>query len=387
MGVVQAPGAYYRPFVVGNASEFHSHLITASTPIAIATPPASTQFEELYAYILLANGTLVMGKYAIKDGLMEVGPDGKPKIGWLPWNGAGTTEWVSAQGGDVIMTTSYAPNSVTPVSIVERVDNTRYLDGALLVNNLPAPFTPPGGKGPLYNFPGPGGAVTLMDLGTRQMGTYQIDSNGNIIPQFIDGENLTSSQLVAGQPWTATLEPFVTDAPPGQSQQQRMRKRRVARLAVYVSSSTGFLFARLFSGPLTPTSPALGTIMNTRRVETYNQGDDPTQVPPQREEVQRWRPRGRYFDPRAAIIKDTPGPLMIHELSREHDMKDALRLPRCDDVKLIVREDESSELFFRTEANNRKILVPVTNTLLLSLRSILAMHFDPDPDEANDVGR
>jgi hypothetical protein len=38
----------------------------------------------------------------------------------------------------------------------------------------------------------------LMDLGTRQMGTYQIDSNGNIIPQFIDGENLTSSQLVAG---------------------------------------------------------------------------------------------------------------------------------------------------------------------------------------------
>jgi hypothetical protein len=44
-------------------------------------------------------------------------------------------------------------------------------------------------------------------------------------------------------------------------------------------------------------------------------------------------------------------------------------------------------LFFRTEANNRKILVPVTNTLLLSLRSILAMHFDPDPDEANDVGR
>lgn len=64
-----------------------------------------------------------------------------------------------------------------------------------------------------------------------------------------------------------------------------------------------------------------------------------------------------------------------------------MRLPRCDDVKLIVREDESSELFFRTEANNRKILVPVTNTLLLSLRSILAMHFDPDPDEANDVGR
>jgi hypothetical protein len=150
---------------------------------------------------------------------------------------------------------------------------------------------------------------------------------------------------------------------------------------------------RLFSGPPTPTSPTLGTIMNTRRVETYNQGDDPTQVPPQREEVQRWRPRGRYFDPRAAIIKDTPGPLnprtqhRKHHMTEKHDTRrDPLRLPRCDDVKLIVREDESSELFFRTEANNRKILVPVTNTLLLSLRSILAMHFDPDPDEAHDVG-
>lgn len=140
---------------------------------------------------------------------------------------------------------------------------------------------------------------------------------GNIIPQFIDGENLTSAQLVAGQPWTAMLEPFVADAPPGQSQHQRMLKRRVVRMAVYVSNSTGFLMARLFSGPLTPTSPTPGTVMNTRRVTTWNQGDDPTRAPPLREEGQRFRPRGRYFDPRVAVIKDTPGPLVIHELGTE----------------------------------------------------------------------
>jgi len=96
-----------------------------------------------------------------------------------------------------------------------------------------------------------------------------------------------------------------------------MFKRRISRFAAYVIDSTGFLMARLFSGPITPTSPALGTVMNTRRVTAWNQGDDPTLPPPQREEVQRWRPLGRAFDPRVAIIKDTPGPLLIAEAGIE----------------------------------------------------------------------
>ena len=156
------------------------------------------------------------------------------------------------------------------------------------------------------------------------MGIYQVSSTGFLVPQNIDGENLSSSQLVAGFPWTATLEPFAPDASPGQDVKQRMFKRRVARMAVYVSNSTGFLMARLFSGPLLPnapasgaTNPALGTIMNSYRVETYNQDDDPTRAAPLREEAQRWRPLGRSYDPRVAIIKDTPGSLIIHEIGIE----------------------------------------------------------------------
>jgi len=57
--------------------------------------------------------------------------------------------------------------------------------------------------------------------------------------------------------------------------------------------------------------------MNIRRVPTWNQDDDPTQPPPQREDAFRWRPLGRNFDPRIAIIKDTPGPLMINEVTME----------------------------------------------------------------------
>jgi hypothetical protein len=122
---------------------------------------------------------------------------------------------------------------------------------------------------------------------------------------------------VGGQPWTAVLEPFCPDAQPGQSAHQRMFKRRVSRFAVYVLNSTGFLMARLFSGPLTRTSPPLGQVMNQRRVDTWNQDDDPTKAPPLREEAQRWRPLGRSYDPRVAIIKDTPGPLEISEIGLE----------------------------------------------------------------------
>jgi hypothetical protein len=45
--------------------------------------------------------------------------------------------------------------------------------------------------------------------------------------------------------------------------------------------------------------------------------DDPTLAPPLREAVERWRPLGRSFDPRVAVIKDTPGPLEILELGSE----------------------------------------------------------------------
>jgi hypothetical protein len=312
VGAVQAPGAYYRPYVVDHISEMHSHLFINQQPIAIAVPTGPTQFAETYIYIALIGGGVVTGKYSMRQGLIEPGAEGKPAIGWMPWSGTGSVEWVAARQSDVIFTTNYGA-----VSVVERLDDTQYLDGALSVNALPAPFTPPGGKGPLYVFPGPNTSVFLIDLGTRIMGTYQVDSNGFLVPQGLAGENLGSLQLVAGQPWTATFEPWSPEAPPGQSQHQRLLKRRVSHMAVRVCNSTGFVMARLFSGPLTPTSPALGTVINIRRVPTWDQGDDPTQPPPQREDAFRWRPLGRSFDPRMAIIKDTPGPLMVQEVTME----------------------------------------------------------------------
>ncbi len=305
---IVATGAYNRPYEARNISELHAHLL--STPIAIAAPTTTAQFEERYVYVLNSAGTIAVGKYQTESGQI------KGVVGWLPWNGVGTVNWLSAFGSDVLFSTSYAPNGIAAVSVIERLDNTQYLDAAMLVNAAPAAFAPPGGKGPLWWLAG--GTVDLMDQATRMMGTYTIDADGNIIPQNNGGENLLAATLVAGQPWTAILEPFAPDATtPGQSVGQRLKKRRVSWFAVYVIQSTGFLMARLFSGPLTPTSPALGEVVNQRRFPAWNQGDDPTLPPPLREEVQRTRPLGRSFDPRVAIIKDTPGPLEISEIGLE----------------------------------------------------------------------
>lgn len=314
VAAVQVPGAYNRPYIVDNISDFHSHLFKGKAPIAIAIPTATGQFEESYIYIAFSDGSLAIGKYAMKSGLLEATSDNRPNVGWVPWNGAGTVLWASAFGASVIFCTLYSIAGSTPQSIVEQLDDAQYLDQAVFVNNVPVPLQR-AGLGPLWFIAG--GSVTLMDQGTRMMGTYQVDATGHIVPQNNGGENLAAATLVAGQPWTAVMEPFVPDAQPGNSAHQRMFKRRVSRLAVYVSNSTGFLMARLFAGPITRTSPPLGTIMNTYRIPAWNQDDDATKPPPLREEADRWRPLGRAYDPRVAVIKDTPGPLLIHEVGIE----------------------------------------------------------------------
>jgi hypothetical protein len=83
-----------------------------------------------------------------------------------------------------IFTSSYFGTGICDI-----LDDTQYLDCALPVNAAPTAFTPPIGKGPLWFIPSQ--TVTLMDQVTRYMGTYFVDANGFIIPQFNGGEDLT----------------------------------------------------------------------------------------------------------------------------------------------------------------------------------------------------
>jgi hypothetical protein len=122
---------------------------------------------------------------------------------------------------------------------------------------------------------------------------------------------------VVGQPWTGDVEPFIPSPGPGQDMMQRMIRRRIRRMAVYFSNSTGFVFNRLFGGPVRPGGPSPGTVMGSRRVPTYLIGDDATASAPLRVGAEFWRPRGRDYDPRAQVVKDTVGPITILEIGTE----------------------------------------------------------------------
>lgn len=297
-----APGAYYRPYETRNLSELHGHLI--KSPIGIAIPSASDQFEERYAYVLNNDGTVAVGKYGIENGQI------KGAVGWVPWSGLGTVNWISARDAVLLFVTTYGT-----VSLLERIDNTLYLDAAMLVNAPPTALAAPAGRGPLWWLANQ--TVDLMDQTTRMMGTYQIDGNGSLVPQNNAGEDFTVATLVAGKAWTATLEPFVPAVQPGQDQLQRMRKRRIARAEVYAKNSTGFRLDTLNAEQQGASLPALGVATRSRRVSAWNQDDDPTKAPPLREQAYAFKPLGRAHDPRIVLVKDTPGPLLIAEFGLE----------------------------------------------------------------------
>jgi len=303
MMAIIATGAYLRPFNTKNLTDFHAHLFNAIQ--CIAAPSADGTFNERYAYVLNGDGSIAVGKYN-GDSLTA----GVPTIGWGPWSGVGTVTWVGAYAADVVFTSSYFG-----AGLVEILDDTQYLDCALPVNAAPAAFAPPGGKGPLWYIPSQ--SVTLMDQATRNMGTYQVDANGFIVPQFNGGEDLTRLSLVAGQQWKMITEPFAPNVQPGADVGQRTKMRQIALLTVEVINSSGFLLAMLFSGKQSPTTPALGTVINDRRVPAYNTDEDATLPPILRETTETWPPPGSSYNPRVAIIKDTPGPLLIAEIGME----------------------------------------------------------------------
>jgi hypothetical protein len=217
--------------------------------------------------------------------------------------------------GTLLATKSIANQFTGPVTITPVFSTTTYTHGWVRISRAG------GGNidtlvaqlvmqtGPLWWLAG--GTVELMDQTYRDMGAYTINSAGNIVPQNLPGENLLSATLVAGQKWTATLEPWVPPAQGGQDSDQRMQKRRINRAEVHVKNSTGFKMQRLYSGQSGPLLPAVGTVMKTRTISAYVTGDVTTAAPTLREQAYHDNPVGRSHDPRWQIVKDTAGPLIV----------------------------------------------------------------------------
>ena len=286
VGAVIRTGSLTMPFAVQEVTEFHRHLLTG--PVSIAVSVGDGEFPERYVYVCNADGSVAIGKFT----------QDRQFVGWVPWSCTGTDvnnnptkygtpTWVSSFGANVLYTTLY-----NGLYVIEMEDDTQYLDCSVLINNIPANMQK-AGKGPMWMFESMN--VRIMD-GAIDYGWRLTDANGNILKKPDD--DFSSATLVAGQPWTETLQPFAPMAPGGPDQKQRQRRRRISRATAAVQNSTGFLWGGL-------------------EIPPYFFGDDPTQQPPLREDEYACRLLGRFYDPIVQLVKDMPGPITILEVSME----------------------------------------------------------------------
>lgn len=275
---IRATGTYTRPFIVEDVSDAHTDLF--KTPVCLTIATGDGAYPERYAYVLNADGSIVVGKFTAD----------KAFVGWLPWtsNVEASVKWVSAWGPNVFYSCAYPAG----YSFEVETDGV-WLDGAIYLNALTSGTTPPTGKGPFWL--AAGGTISLMD-GNRDLGDVMVDTSGNLVadPSF----DLSSPTLYGGIFQPAICNPFVPGAQAGESFGQRMRRRNLARVAVNVEDATDFtLGKRIFS------------------VQRF--GDDGDAQPVLMNASFRVRFLGVNFDPTVDFIKHRPGPLRLCELTIE----------------------------------------------------------------------
>jgi hypothetical protein len=275
------------PWATQEVSLYHSHLF--NSPIAMAVANDGAQVPEQYVYVLNTDGTIAVGKFDV----------GKEWAGWLPWNGAGSINWISSLGQTPIFSTTYTSNHV-PVTIAEQLDLSQYVDGAVTLNNVTTNMQS-GVLGPVWWLAN--GTVDLID-GVKPLGTHSVDGSGNV--RLLDpSEDLSSPTIMAGLAWQAILEPFIQHVQGGKNEGQRVKRQKIKRVAISVQNSTGFVMQ------------GIGKIKCVRRISPWNVGDDQGQPPPLRETTYSFRTRGRDYDPRVALVKDLPGPITVAEWGAE----------------------------------------------------------------------
>jgi len=268
-------GNFTTPYTEQDLTINHSQLI--NKPVTIAVGRGDEGFPERYIYVLNSDGSVVVGRVQ----------DDKTFVGWVPWTGVGDVVWLSQGFLDVIFNTNYGG-----AFIVEFVDPSAYLDHSVLVNSPPVSMVRPGiGQFAVFA----NGQVRVMD-GAIDYGLRSVDVNGFLIKNPDD--DFSSPTLVGGQPFTSIYSPFMPEAPLGQAQDQRQRRRKITRAAASVIDSNGFVFGG-------------------RSIPPFDFGDNPFAQPNLKTNTYRTRPLGRSFDPSIQLIKDAPGPLTLVEFTLE----------------------------------------------------------------------
>lgn len=295
---ITATGQTARPYVVEDTTEFHSQLING--PVAMASTSSDVSAPERYLYVVNSDGQLAVSRYQRTDG--------KSWAGWVPWEGKGKIQWVSASGADVVVTVEYETTAGT-IRSVEVFDDSLLLDASRAIASLTGasalelnpgePLELEQGDPLILEYTYAFGWMTGTELSVESNGWYRGDFtiledgslSGSIPVQNVIG-------LTGGFNFDVVVEPFVPHVEGGQSKRQRMRPRRIKQVAATVLHSQAFEVA----GRLIP----------------FWRGSENQEIaPPVRSKTYRSRILGRDFDPRWEVSQTVPGLFRLLELTTE----------------------------------------------------------------------
>jgi len=274
ISVVRATGSITLPYASQDLSDAYSDLFTGPRCIAVS---AGDNAPERLAYVVNADGSLVIGKFNEQNNL----------VGWHPENGVGAANWVVTDIGDVWYSSTYSGGT-----IIEKEDAADYLDSTILVNSPPANLVV-GGKGPFWWLAN--GTVTLAEGGV-DYGDRSIDALGNIVQ--LQGDVLTDPTLTGGSPISKTYTPVIRTAQPGQDVKQRMRRRSIKNAMITLEANCEFDWG-------------------TRRYPAYQFGQDATQPPTFALNSVRERPLGRSYFPSISLTSSRYGQIRLIEFTAE----------------------------------------------------------------------
>lgn len=293
---IVATGQTTRPYTVQPINELHEDLF--DNPIAIAVSAGDQDTNPSAAiYVVNSDGTLAVG----------FGSAQQQNIGWFPWDGEGAVTAVASRYGDVIFTVSYDLNSGSTVDTVEAIDNGSWLDGSIPLADLV-------GTDPLRTSTGAeittsaGAAITVVsgaalpfanetlqgyDTATGLVvGDVTVDEDGRV-----DIEDTDLASVVLGWNFTPEIEPLLEDAEGGDPVGQRLRRRKVSRVALKVVdtheiTADGHVFGSYVTGGDWSARAAYS--------KTWP-----------------YRQRGRGYDPQVQISQPVPGDMTITEITVE----------------------------------------------------------------------